>query len=285
MLPNPIWYPEYQTPTVLIHQEEGRQLDRITMERTGQFANITQIEARFPGPPDRLNYFAKEIEELVQNYQKKWNKYEKQKEKAQRAKEEYAQAKQLLEYDQRNYNSNVQDLRNRMPEHWDHAQYIVNDWISEESRNLYNLKMKMEQEDRKEKHLGAEAQQSTEFFIDGANACLYNMARMGKDYQLFKADWQDYIGWVKGNLEIWEQRCSNPNQHPQDRIANDHQRQAWRRKFQEVVEKLHLLKRYIANIQQKIVYFSERYGLQLDFGGIWRNQEELERALRWDTIY
>ena len=74
MRPNPIWYPEYQTPTVLIHQEEGRQLDRITMERTGQFANITQIEARFPGPPDRLNYFAKEIEELVQNYQKKWRK-------------------------------------------------------------------------------------------------------------------------------------------------------------------------------------------------------------------
>ena len=99
-----------------------------------------------------------------------------------------------------------------------------------------------------------------------------------------KADWQDYIGWIKGNLEIWEQRCSNLREPPHQRIANDHQRQRWRSKFQEVVNKLHLLKGYIRDIQNQIVYFSEKYGLRLEFENIWQNQEELERALRWDTI-
>ena len=273
-----------QTPTVFIHGDQARQVDRIIMENNGHSANINEIEARFPGPPEEVRALGNRIEELNQKCQNKWLRYVRQKDKAKSVKEEYEQQKQLLEYEQRNYNSNLEEIRNSMPEHYDHAEYMLDDFINDKIRNMHELQRKIVEEERKEEQLEEKAQNYTEYSMNEANACMYNMARLAKNYQLFKADWQDYIGWIKGNLEIWEQRCSNLREPPRQRIANDHQRQRWRSKFQEVVNKLHLLKGYIRDIQNQIVYFSEKYGLRLEFENIWQNQEELERALRWDTI-
>ena len=210
--------------------------------------------------------------------------YVQQKDKAKRTKEEYEQAKQLLQSDQRNYYSNLEELRNHLPDNQDQAEYIIDSWINDEIRNMHELQRKIVEEERKEEQLEQEAQNYTEYSMNEANGCMFQMARLAKNYQLFKADWQDYIRWIKGNLQIWEQRCSNLREPPHQRIANDNQRQRWRSKFQEVVNKLHLLKGYIRDIQNQIAYFSEKYGLRLEFENIWQNQEELERALRWDTI-
>ena len=271
-----------QTPTVFIHGDQARQVDRIIMENNGHSANITEIEARFPGPPEELRTLANRIEELNQKCNNKWLRYVRQKDRTKRTKEEYEQAKQLLQSDQRNYYSNLEELRNHLPDNQDQAEYIIDSWLNDEIRNMHELQRKIVEEERKEEQLEQEAQNYTEYSMNEANACMYNMARLAKNYH--KADWQDYIGWIKGNLEIWEQRCSNLREPPHQRIANDHQRQRWRSKFQEVVNKLHLLKGYIRDIQNQIVYFSEKYGLRLEFENIWQNQEELERALRWDTI-
>ena len=127
MLPNPTWYPQLyerntpsvlnnqqptQTPTVFVNGGQARQVDRIILENNGHSANINEIEARFPGPPqEELRTLANRIEELNQKCNNKWKKYNSQKEKAQRAKEEYEQAKQLLEYDQRNYYSNLEEWK------------------------------------------------------------------------------------------------------------------------------------------------------------------------------
>ena len=150
MLPNPTWYPQVygrntptvlnnqqptQTPTVFVNGDQARQVDRIILENNGHSANINEIEARFPGPPaEELRTLANRIEELNQKCNQKWLRYSQQKDKTKSAKEEYEQAKQLLEYDQRNYNSNLEELRNRMPENWDQAEYIVDNWINEEIR-------------------------------------------------------------------------------------------------------------------------------------------------------
>ena len=300
MLPNPTWYPQVygrntptvlnnqqptQTPTVFVNGDQARQVDRIILENNGHSANINEIEARFPGPPEEeLRTLANRIEEFNQKCNQKWLRYSQQKDKTKSAKEEYEQAKQLLEYDQRNYNSNLEELRNRMPENWDQAEYIVDNWINEEIRNLNELRAKLVEEERKEEQLGEKAQDYTEYSMETANSCMFKMVRLAKNYLLFKADWQDYIGWIKGNLEIWEQRCSNLREPPHQRMSNDNQRQKWRRKFEEVVNKLHLLKGYIGAIQKQIVYFSEKYGLRMDFENIWENEEEFVRAIRWDNM-
>ena len=273
-----------QTPTVFIHGDQARQVDRIIMENNGHSANINEIEARFPGPPEEVRTLGNRIEELHQKCNNKWLRYVQQKDKAKRTKEEYEQAKQLLQSDQRNYYSNLEELRNHLPDNQDQAEYIIDSWINDEIRNMHELQRKIVEEERKEEQLEQEAQNYTEYSMNEANGCMFQMVRLAKNYLLFKADWQDYIRWIKGNLQIWEQRCSNLREPPHQRIANDNQRQRWRSKFQEVVNKLHLLKGYIRDIQNQIAYFSEKYGLRLEFENIWQNQEELERALRWDTI-
>ena len=182
MLPNPTWYPQVygrntptvlnnqqptQTPTVFVNGDQARQVDRIILENNGHSANINEIEARFPGPPaEELRTLANRIEELNQKCNQKWLRYSQQKDKTKSAKEEYEQAKQLLEYDQRNYNSNLEELRNRMPENWDQAEYIVDNWINEEIRNLNELRAKLVEEERKEEQLGEKAQDYTEYSME-----------------------------------------------------------------------------------------------------------------------
>ena len=273
-----------QTPTVFIHGDQARQVDRIIMENNGHSANINEIEARFPGPPEEVRTLGNRIEELHQKCNNKWLRYVQQKDKAKRTKEEYEQAKQLLQSDQRNYYSNLEELRNHLPDNQDQAEYIIDSWINDEIRNMHELQRKIVEEERKEEQLEQEAQNYTEYSMNEANGCMFQMVRLAKNYLLFKADWQDYIRWIKGNLEIWEQRCSNLREPPHQRMANDHQRQGWRRKYEKVVEQLHSLKAYIGEIQRQILYFSEKYDLRKDFENIWENEEEFVRAIRWDKM-
>ena len=138
-----------QTPTVFIHGDQARQVDRIIMENNGHSANINEIEARFPGPPEEVRALGNRIEELHQKCNNKWLRYVQQKDKAKRTKEEYEQAKQLLQSDQRNYYSNLEELRNHLPDNQDQAEYIIDSWLNDEIRNMHELQRKIVEEERK----------------------------------------------------------------------------------------------------------------------------------------